>query len=210
LLRSWILREGGRVEEALEAATEAVAIEPRHAATCAERARCLSVLGRHEEATTVLDAADPSDDANVKGAMVEIEVRRNPTAATLAIAAQGGNLGARLLAARALLEPAAGRAPDPAAALNALGTENDAGASRGEREVPWGPGGKKVTLFEDPRSMDRLRRHRHVLRGRALLLEGSAAAAREELARAEAIGPLEREIRKLRRDLEAARSGGAR
>ena len=63
-----------------------------------------------------------------------------------------------------------------------------------------------MEIAVDIESRHRKPRHRHVLRGRALLLQADAAAAREELARAEAIGPVEREILKLRRDLEAAGS----
>jgi regulator of sirC expression with transglutaminase-like and TPR domain len=200
LLKSRILREAGRVDDALEAAARAVAIEPANPVLHAEKARCLSLLGRHEEAEAVLETASPPDDGNVEEAQVEVAVRRNPEAAARA-AGKPDDPGARLVAARALIEPARGRAPDPAAALKVLGTDDELAALRGPRTVPWGPGGKTITVLESPRPIDRLRRHRHVLRGRALLLQGNAKAAREELALAEGLGPVDREIRKLRRAL---------
>jgi regulator of sirC expression with transglutaminase-like and TPR domain len=205
--RSALLRETGRIEEALKEADRAEAVDPEGAPGRAQRARCLSLLGRHaeaEEAIATARARNPEERMDLYGAALEVAVRKNPWwVQTLLSESYGNDAVARIVAARALLEPARGAAPDPVRALKVL--EKDYEPSPGLRVAD---ASRFADLFAplDLREADRAKRFardRYLLQGRAFILEGDGAAARSALLLAEEIGPVGRELRKLRRDVEA-------
>ena len=128
LLKARVLRENGSTARALAAACTAEEIlRPNpglHPSARIEKARCLSLLGNHDEALRVLasgSAGAAEARSAIEDACVEVRVRRNIEHVESFLAESlRADSEAVLIAAQVLLEKTDARAPDPGRALSLL------------------------------------------------------------------------------------------
>jgi tetratricopeptide (TPR) repeat protein len=214
--RMEVLAALGRRDEALAAGLAAAGGPERNLRADAVRVVCLSRLARHEEAEHLFRELD-RDQSDLSPAWrrairCQLLLRRDPERAAEVRSADETEAFAILpAAARALLDPALGESPRPAAALPFL---RELGARLGALPPADGifhfsPGTSPQLLDRAMalRSLDRpnLTRDHAVLRARAHLLLGERAEAERWLREAEATGRSNRDLLVLQRDLAAGK-----